>query len=114
MKHLKLYEDLNNEFWLVTYTDHQEGYNYSKLFVDRESAENYYIVSVNGLKEDSFIRKNKEYTLSNKIGSFETAEKWMEDIGCFDHNIQINEISPIKYKLPKELKMLGDSEKYNL
>jgi len=52
MKHLKLFENRGDKFWIVVYEHFEDASsNFQSLFDDRESAENYYIELIHDISD---------------------------------------------------------------
>ena len=113
MKHLQLFENKGDMFWIVVY-ESRSG-NYVSLFDDRESAENYYIDIVNDLKASDTYYRQKGRKLSNNemIVTEEEADDWLSD--NYDYSIKIESIvNKGKFELPEKLQIARNSKKYNL
>lgn len=108
MKHLKLYENVNNIIWVITKNstltpDDVEIF----LFDDKKSAENYFITLVNDMAiEDNYEDKTKNY-----IFTLEDALNYNSDNYRFD--LFYSKILG-NFDLPEELKLGANTKKFNL
>lgn len=115
MKHLKLYENNNqDEFWLVVveYTDYPDS-NYQELFKNSESADNFIIVKVNEHRQEIAERKGKEFTEKDIFLTILEADEWLDnswDIKIYSIRMKCND----KFELPEEYKVIADTRKYNI
>lgn len=109
MKHLRLFENLNKEFWVVTITSTDTSVH---IFEDKESAENLRLDIIN---EDKKEYLEEEY---DEIKDYETnideALEWHdENIEHTKIKIESNYISP-PYNGSKKLQQMKNAKKYNL
>lgn len=114
MKHLKLFEN-KNKLWIVVFEDLQDATNsYQTLFNDQESAENFYIETVNSFIEDDFIKDNKEMLDSDLITDIEEAKFWVKD-NCYDNRLNYHDLAVnYNYKLSERTILARDAKKYNI
>ena len=130
MKHLKLFENVTDECWIVIGEDLDDATNnHHDLFDNKESAENFFIKMINDEKRLFFERnqhwkKKQHYSTSFRsettfssedlILTISEANKWAEDNSSdykwyyYKTNIQSN------YELPDYLKKAIEEKKYNL
>lgn len=114
MKHLRLFENRGDEFYIVVYEYLEDASgNYVALFDDAKSAENYYIEVINDLKKDKFIRKKKNWNDGDIITSVQEAEDFLDD--NWEYKVHTELIrNKGKYELPEEIQRARDAKKYNL
>jgi hypothetical protein len=111
MKYLKIYENKNDELWIVTQISTIGPDDYSLvIFDDKESAENYFVYLVNyHVKND--IHSDDEEDI-DYVFTVEDAKKIK---GQLSYSIEYNKyINEGKYELPESLKIGRDAKKYNL
>jgi hypothetical protein len=114
MKYLNLFEKLKEELWIVIvdYTDSPED-NAQFFYDDRESAENFIIVTLNDFIQFSANRIGRELKDDDIILTIEEAEEW------FDNNWQLK-LSYYKvhsngtFELPEKYILAREARKYNL
>jgi len=92
MKHIKLFENKGDVFYIVICEDlNDASSNWQTLFDDEESAENYYIEIVNTYVRDRQYRKNKNFTEADYILTFDDAVEWMDE-NEYDNKLHCNRI----------------------
>ena len=108
MKHLKIYENNNNELWVVFEISNLTPDDFSlEIFDDKESAENYFVEIVNYKVQQEIYDYDKDY-----VFTVEQAKKAQEEL---TYNIRYGKYrNNGKYKLPERLKIGRDTNKYNL
>ena len=119
MKHLHLFENKGDVFWIVVFENTEDGSsNYVSLFDDMESAKNYYIEIANELKANLKYRKHAgryhtDLSEDEIIVTVDEAEDWLSN--NYEYNIIYKEIiNKGKYELPEELTIVKNSRKYNI
>jgi len=107
MKHLKLFENNNNEFWLVDYYIIEDNSHDYTLLPDEQSAENYIISLINDEK--------RNLDGENDIFIYvDDAINWYNNT-FFDINITYEKIQlSSKIKLDDKIEKLRVLNKYNL
>jgi len=109
MKHLKLFENKENEYWLVDYRYIYQNNSDCSLFPDEKSAEDYAIMLVNDEKRGI---EGDNYSDDMFFVYYDEAIEWCETLS----DIRIN-VSNIKLEPPfknKELEKRREIKKYNL
>jgi len=119
MKYLRIYENINDEVWLFIFEDvNDSSNNYCTVFNDEQSAENLYIETVNDLKKDILYRglhgSSMEFNESDMITNIIDADNWLDDMYDVYHIQYKKTYIQGKYELRSDLKMIRDSQKYNL
>jgi len=115
MKHIKLFENKGDVFYIVVCEDLNDSYsNWQALFDDEESAKNYYIETVNDFVRDRFNRMKNKFTKSDYVLTFEDAVEWMDE-NEYDNKLHCNRIeSRGTYDLPYNIKIAKDAKKFNI
>jgi hypothetical protein len=115
MKHLKIYENKGDVFYIVMYEDMADASsNWQVMFEDEESAENYYVETVNDFVRDKFYMKKKKFTENDFILTFEDSVEWMDE-NEYDSKLYCNRIeSRGTHELPYNIKIAREAKKYNL
>ena len=114
MKHLKLFENNTNTFWIVAYTHDREDSNL-ELYPDEESADNSVIMYVNSLVKQ-FADVDDGYDEEDLILTLEDAlDYYQEQFGEEGYSVEVQEITlNDKVELDEEIKILINKNKYNL
>jgi hypothetical protein len=114
MKYLNLFENINPEIWavLIEYADDPAD-NHQVFYDDRESAENFIIVTLNQFIEFGANRLNIELKDDDIILTIEEAEEWFDNNWQFKMSYyQVH--SSGKFELPEKYKSAIKARKYNL
>lgn len=112
MKHLRLFENTNDEtFWIVDYNIVADYENSYTLFPDEESAKDYIITIINEEREDCDVCDDDTPEL---FIDYDTATDWYEDM-FNDIRLSYNEIALYKnFEMDDRVKKLREIQKYNL
>jgi adenosine deaminase len=113
MKHLRLFENITNEVFVVKYTNYEDSfYNFIKVFQDNKSAENFYFEYLNNkIAENIRFNENREIKDDEYIFSYDDALDFMQDDN-FD--LEIEALKVETYEMSDKLKLLMSANKYNL
>jgi len=111
MKHLKIFENVNTEYWVTIY--HGSGKDvYLDMFPDEESAKNHIIMIVNDERETG--EWEKDYTEDMIFTDIDSALEWYKDeftnTSISYEKVRLSE----HFDLPEKLQVLKTSRKYNL
>ena len=115
MKHLKIYENNNNnKTWIITQISNMGPGDYELyLFDDKESAENYFINIVNDAAiRDKYNEKIGYENDKNYIFTIDDAKQYNANEYTFE--LHSYGVFLGKFELPEELKLGRDTKKYNL
>ena len=110
MKHLQLFENVGDNFWLVVYNILNGDISYT-LYPDEESAENHIITVVNQERRDL---EQDNYNDDMFFSDVEDAMDWYDDtfsnITMTYHKIKLSS----HFTGSDKLKRMKDIKKYNL
>lgn len=116
MKHLKIYENNNGDFWVVVSlsTQHPEV---KEVFIvdDEESAKNLYLEYVNELAKDDkkHILNDEDYNPdTNYIFTEEDADNYVHENEFVVEYCKVENMG--KYELSKDFKIDIEAKKFNI
>ena len=114
MKYLNLFENINPGLWivLIEYADDPEA-NTQAFYDDRESAENFIIVTLNEFLDFKAERLGKQRNTDDLILTISEAEEWFDNNWNFKMSYYYARSSE-KYELPENYKTAIAARKYNL
>lgn len=111
MKHLKLFENNPEEYWLVTYDIHEQPEVNYTLYKDKESAKNDIIETINSERLDL---EAEDYTDEHIFTDVDKAMDWYEqkftDITIGYERIYLSK----PYELSDKTKLIKQTRKFNL
>lgn len=113
MKHLRVFENINQELWLVIFVSTEDHDTSVHVHADKESAENFLLDVINDDKklhmEEDGYNENEDYETD-----IDEALEWYND--NIEHTKLYLESTRIKdsYKESEKLKQMRSSKKYNL
>lgn len=115
MKHIKLFENKGDVFYIVICQHlNDSSSNWQVLFDDEESAENFYIDTVNDFLRETFYLKSSRITETYFILTFDDAVEWMTE-NEYDVKLHCDRVeNKGTYELSKEVRLARDTKKYNL
>lgn len=114
MKHLKLFENTQQTFWLYCYTVIDGNSQDFYLYPDKESVENHILSVINGEREELSINTGEEYDDYMYFTDVEEALEWYKE-EYDDVIISYKEITlEDKVEADEKLKKMRTLRKYNL